>query len=234
MMFAAWSGKTSVRTRQYRMVVGGGLFDLLADPAQTRDLTTERPEVAKRLTEAAGAWQREVTGGRKPAQGRAVDPRPIPVGFTEFPITRLPARDGEPGGGVTRSASAPNSSYFVNWTNTAGRVVWNLDVRCSGDYEVVIDYTCPDADAGATIEVAFNGSRLTGKVAPGWDPPLYTNQDTIPRPAGESRMKEFRPLRLGVIRLEKGLGPMTLKALEVPGKSVMDVRSVTLTLLNGG
>lgn len=233
MIFATWSGKTSVRTRQYRMVVGGGLFDLPADPAQTRDLTTERPGIAKRLSEAAGAWHRDVTGGGKPAPGKAVDPRPIPAGFPEFPITRLPARDGEPQGGVARSASAPNSSYFVAWTNTAGRMVWNLDVRRSGDYEVVIDYTCPMADAGSTIEVAFNGSRLTGKVGPGWDPPLYTNQDTIPRPAGESRMKEFRPLRLGVMRLEQGLGPMTLKALEVPGKSVMDVRGVTLTLLSG-
>jgi arylsulfatase A-like enzyme len=235
MIFANWSGKTSVRTRQYRLVAGGGLFDLRADPAQTRDLTTERPEVASRLAEAVAAWRREVSGGgRKPPPGQATDPRPIPVGYPEFPITRLPARDGEPQGGVQRSASAPNSSYFVKWSNTAGRMVWNLDVRTSGEYEVVIDYTCPLADAGATIELAFNDSRLQGKVAPGWDPPLYSNQDTIPRPAGESRMKEFRQLKLGVMRLEKGLGPLTLGALEVPGKSVMEVRSVTLTLLNGG
>jgi hypothetical protein len=181
------------------------------------------------------AWRREVSGGgRKPPAGQATDPRPIPVGYPEFPITRLPSRDGEPQGGVQRSASAPNSSYFVKWSNTAGRMVWNLDVRTSGEYEVVIDYTCPLADAGATIELAFNDSRLQGKVAPGWDPPLYSNQDTIPRPAGESRMKEFRQLKLGVMRLEKGLGPLTLGALEVPGKSVMEVRSVTLTLLNGG
>ena len=62
------------------------------------------------------------------------------------------------------------------------------------DYEVAIDYTCPLPDAGSTVELAFNDSRLTGKVTPGWDPPLYTNQDTLPRPAGESQMKEFRPL----------------------------------------
>jgi hypothetical protein len=72
---------------------------------------------------------------------------------------------------------------------------------------------------------------LAGKVAPGWNPPLNTNQDTLPRPAGESQMKEFRPLSLGQIDLEKGIGPLTLRALEIPGKSVMDVRRVTLTLL---
>jgi hypothetical protein len=43
-------------------------------------------------------------------------------------------------------------------------------------------------------------------------------------------MKEFRPLHLGVIRLEKGRGQLTLRALEIPGASVMDVRQMTLTL----
>ncbi|NJM55607.1 MAG: N-acetylgalactosamine 6-sulfate sulfatase, partial [Verrucomicrobiae bacterium] len=65
---------------------------------------------------------------------------------------------------------------------------------------------------------------------PGWDPPLYTNQDTIERPSGESTMKEFRPLNLGTMRLEKGRGLLTLRATDIPGASVMDVRQVNLTL----
>jgi len=43
-------------------------------------------------------------------------------------------------------------------------------------------------------------------------------------------MKEFHPLNLGTIHLEKGKGPLTLRAVEIPGKSVMDVRAVNLTL----
>jgi hypothetical protein len=110
-------------------------------------------------------------------------------------------------------------------------MVWNLRVQTPGDYHVVIDYTCPLADAGSLIELSFGDSRLTGRVAPGWDPPLYTNQDTLPRPSAESQMKEFRPLDLGTIRLEPGQGELTLRALEIPGRSVMDVRRVTLTLM---
>jgi hypothetical protein len=67
-------------------------------------------------------------------------------------------------------------------------------------------------------------------VNPAWDPPLYTNQDTIPRGHGESQMKEFRTLDLGDIRLEKGAGPIVLRAVKIPGKSVMDLRRLTLTL----
>ena len=43
-------------------------------------------------------------------------------------------------------------------------------------------------------------------------------------------MKEFRPLRLGVMRLPAGRGTLVVRALEIPGRSVMDLRRVTLTL----
>ena len=109
-------------------------------------------------------------------------------------------------------------------------MTWDVEVETSGDYAVEILYTCPEADAGSTVALLFGGRGIEGKVTPGWDPPLYTNQDTIPRPSGESKMKEFRPLNMGKIHLEKGRGVLTLKALEIPGKSVMDVRAVNLTL----
>eukprot|EP01035_Chromulina_nebulosa_P006819 gene6819-9205_t len=43
-------------------------------------------------------------------------------------------------------------------------------------------------------------------------------------------MKEFRLLNLGSVRLEKGRGQLTLRATEITGKTVMDMRQVTLTL----
>jgi len=170
-------------------------------------------------------------GGKKKGAGNAVDPRPIPVGYRQFPITMLPARDGEPRGGVKRSSGAPNCSYFVNWTAKEDSMVWLLDVQTAGRYEATIDYTCKLPDAGSTVELAFQEARLVGKVTPGWDPPLYTNQDTLPRPDGESQMKEFRSLKLGEMKLPAGQGPLTLRALDIPGGSVMDVRRITLTLL---
>ena len=69
-------------------------------------------------------------------------------------------------------------------------------------------------------------------MTPGWDPPLNTNQDTLPRHPAESQMKEFRSLELGTIDLPEGPGELTLKALEIPGGSVMDLRRLTLTLLD--
>jgi hypothetical protein len=53
--------------------------------------------------------------------------------------------------------------------------------------------------------------------------------DRVPR-KGESYVKDFKPLRLGEIQLQPGRGLLTLRALKVPGKQVMDVRLILLTL----
>src|SRR5262249_15268477 len=142
----------------------------------------------------------------------------------------LPARDGVPHGHVRRSAKAPNCSFFTDWTSPDDRITWDLDVATAGRYEVVVYYTCAREDVGSRIEVSFKGSRLAGVVAEAHDPPLRgAEHDRVPR-QGESYVKDFKPLRLGVLSLEPGRGFLTLRALHVPGKHVMDVRGVALTL----
>ncbi|MSU25262.1 MAG: N-acetylgalactosamine 6-sulfate sulfatase [Opitutus sp.] len=254
MIFSHQNGNVSVRTQGYRFDNRGALYDMVADPGQQRDIAGEKPDVAKRLADAVATWRQDVLGSAasdaaadapvaKNAKGKnrakagggaglPPDNRPFTVGYAEFPWTPLPARDGVPHGGVKRSASAPNSSYFVNWSSADDSMTWDIAVNTTGSYGVTIEYTCPLPDAGSMIELSFNGASLTGKVTPGWDPPLYTNQDTITRPAGESRMKEFRSLNLTPIRLEKGRGLLTLRAPQIVGKTVMDVRQINLTLLN--
>ena len=226
MIFSNQNGKVSVRTQQFRLDDRGGLFDMIADPAQGKNLAEAQPEVASRLSAAVATWKKDV--GLEPSKKE--DDRPYPVGYIEFPQTILPARDGISTGGVKRSANAPNCSYFVNWKSLEDTMTWDIEVNTTGDYDVTIPYTCPLADAGSTVEMSFKDASVSGAVSPGWDPPLYTNQDTIPRPPAESRMKEFRPLKLGSIHLVKGRGTLTLRATKIPAQSVMDVRAVYLTL----
>ena len=247
MIFSTWAGNVSVRTQTHRLDQAGQLYDMIADPGQTTPVNDKEPALAAKLTEAVSAWRKEMfgtdevaakgagkgkaKGDKKKGGGNAVDPRAFTVGYREFPITMLPARDGEPRGGVQRSGNAPNCSYFINWTSKEDSMVWLIDVHTAGRYEVTADYTCKVPDAGSTIELSFKDSRLTGKVAPGWDPPLYTNQDTLPRASGESKMKDFHALKLGEVSLPAGQGPLTLRATDIPGASVMDVRRLTLTLM---
>jgi arylsulfatase A-like enzyme len=220
MIFSLRNNQASVRTQQYRLDVEGQLFDMDSDPGQDRNIASEKPEVAAKLQKAADGFLKEVLPGVGP------DERPFPVGYAE--LTLLPARDGVPAGGVKRSARPPNSSYFTNWTNTRDEMTWNIEVGQAGEFEASIYYTCPEADKGSTIELSFLGAKVAAKVAEGHDPPLAgAAEDRVER--GESYVKDFRPLSLGRMRLGKGQGKLTLRALDVAGKSVADVRYVALT-----
>lgn len=231
MIFSTWGRNVSVRTQQHRLDNQGQLFDMIADPGQTKAVQAEQKAIADKLTAAASVWRKDMgLDGPRAAPGKSIDPRPIPVGYRKFPRTWLPARDAEPQGEIKRSASAPNSSYLVNWKRKEDSIVWEIDVNTAGKYDVEILYTCPVDAAGSTIELSHLTSKLTGRVTPGWDPPLFTNQDTIPRPPAESKMKEFKSLRLGTIELKPGRGPLTLRATEIPGSEVMHLRAMTLTL----
>ncbi len=230
MIFSAWPQNTSVRTQTHRLDANGRLYDMVNDPGQTKPVNDKEPELSEKLKAAVAAWKKEVFTHPEDA-GHQVDARPLPVGYPEFPYTMLPARDGKPVGGVERSGRAPNCSYFINWKSTKGKMIWNLDVHTAGKYKVTIDYTCPMDDAGSTIQLTFEDAKLEGKVAPGWDPPINSNQDTVPRVPQESQMKEFKTLELGEITLPSVHGDLVLSALEMPGDSVMEVRRVNLELL---
>ena len=239
MIFSHWGGNVSARSQQYRLDNTSALFDMVADPGQQTDIAQQHPELAAKMRQAVTDWRKDVGApaplpakgkGKAKAMTKPDDDRPFPVGYVEFPMTPLPARDGVPHGNIKRSANAPNCSYFVNWTSPDDLMTWDIEVHTAGNYEVSIHYTCPSADAGSTVELSFKDSKATGTVAPAWDPPLLDNQDRVPR-KGESYLKEFRRLNLGVMRLEKGRGPLALRALKVAGKTVMDVRQIQLTLI---
>jgi len=223
MIFSTINSMVSVRTQQYRLDANGLLFDMLADPGQTKEVTEKRPEITRKLRKAVADWRQEMLV-------RKVDERPFPVGFEEFPMTPLPARDGVARGGIRRSAAAPNCSYFTNWKSTKGAITWDIEVNTPGVYGAEIHYTCRAQDVGSIIELGFKDAKAIGKVTPAWDPVLLDTQDRVPR-TGESFMKEFHTLRLKPLTLEKGRGTLTLRALAVPGEQVMDVRGVTLILI---
>lgn len=224
MIFSHWNGKVSVRTGQYRLDAAGKLYDMRTDPGQRRAVNAEHPEVAARLASAVEKWRHELLPGLRE------DRRPFPVGYSEFPTTYLPARDGVPHGNVKRSANAPNCSFFTNWTSVDDRITWDIEVAAPGNYEAVVYYTCPSADVGSRIELGIHQAKWEGQVTVPHDPPLRgAEHDRVDR-GSESFVKDFKPLNLGTKLLPSGRGTLSLRAIHIPGKSVMDVRYVVLTL----
>ena len=225
MIFTHQNGRVSVRTQLYRLDDKGGLYDMTADPGQDHNIAKEKPQVTARLAEAVAKFKQEVLP-------KSPDDRPFTVGYREFPTTPLPARDGVPHGGVERSARAPNCSYFTNWRTADDKITWDVEVATPGRYEAIVYYTCPKDDVGSTVELSFGSSAVRARVAEPHDPPLLGAEHDRCDRGGESFVKEFKPLVLGELALAKGRGELTLRAVEVPGSQVMDVRAVMLRLLD--
>ncbi|MBW3541126.1 MAG: arylsulfatase [Planctomycetes bacterium] len=222
-LFSHWNGRVSVRTQQYRLDDAGRLYDMEADPGQTMDVGAEHPDLRNTLRASVAKWRKDVLAGL----GR--DDRPFTVGYS--PTTFLPARDGVPHGNVQRSARAPNCSYFTNWTSPDDRITWDIKVSEDGRYEAAVYYTCAADDVGSTVELTFGDSRTSAKVTDPHDPPLVGEEHDRVSRGGESYVKDFKPLSLGVLPLKAGRGQLTLQAPKVAGRQVMDVRYVVLTRL---
>jgi len=100
---------------------------------------------------------------------------------------------------------------------------WDVEVLAECEFEVVLYYTCPEEDVGSVFELGFGSSTLTGKITEAHDPPL-TGMENDRDKRIESYVKDFKPLNIGTIHLDKGKGELSLKALEIPGSQVMDFR----------
>lgn len=229
-IIASFRGEVSVRTAAHRLDHQGRLYDMLTDPGQKRDIASEHPETADRLSGIAATWRTEVLEAHPaPAAER------FPVGFPGAPHTELPARDGTAAGGITRSGRAPNCSFFTNWTSTDDSICWLVDVLTPGRYTAELWYTCAESDLGGTIQLSCDpqppGSPESGNVAAviatAWDPPLNTGVDRVDRDS-ESYDKPFKPLTLGDIDLPRGQARLVLRARDIPGANVADVRRLVL------
>lgn len=225
MIFSHWAGKVSVRTPQYRLDPDGRLFDMIADPGQLKDIATSKPQIAANLSNAVDQWKKELLPGLKSEK------QAFPIGWEGLPLTVLPARDGVGHGEVVRSASAPNCSYFRNWTQARDRITWDTEVLQPGRYQVAVLYACPAADLGSEVEFSLLGKTLRATVAVPNDPPLLGAENDRVKRNGESYVKDFQPMDFGVIDLPAGRGRLTLRATQIPGRQVMEVRELHLRRL---
>jgi hypothetical protein len=215
--------QVSVRSQQFRLDPLGALFDMVADPNQTRDVSAQHPAEKERLRNLA----HEFAAGLPSGFGRP-DPRPYTVGYSDF--TPLPARDGTPQGTVRRSGRAPNCSYFTNWTKPEDDVTWDIEVGRPGRYEVEIYYACSAANTGAELECSFGDAKVRAVVDRPNDPPLVGAEfDRVSRANhAESYVKDFQPFSLGTLDLPAARGVLKLKATRIPGDAAPEIRYVNL------
>lgn len=224
-LFATKNNQVSARTQRFRLDASGQLFDIEADRGQYTDVSKQHPEVAADLKKQARQHAKIMQ-----ADFEKYADRPFNVGYG--PTTTLPARDGIEHGTIERSAKAPNNSFFTHWTHADDSITWNIQVGKSGSYEAIVYYTCASGDKGATVTLTMEGGNsVQAKVVEVFDPPLYDkSKERVPD--SHYFVKDFKPLKLGNLKLEQGTGLLRLGALDIKGQRVIDVHSIELNLID--
>ena len=221
-LLAFWKGKSTLRSKDYRMDAQGRLYDMRNDRAQKKDLSKKLPEIKNSLKQELRQLMSEAAN-----KVSSKDERPFVICHKDFEWTQIPARDGEAHGGIMRSNRYPNCSFFTNWTSLEDSISFNSYVQDQGQYEVSIYYTCPSGDEGGSFRMSFGESFIDGTITEAHDPPLYgMDQDRSKRM--ESYVKDFKALKVGTVNLEQGAQTIKMQALKIPGKQLMDFRLMML------
>jgi arylsulfatase A-like enzyme len=221
-IYAHLDSKTSVRTQQYRAGGhAGGLYDMNEDPGQYKNMGHLLPELNDELQSKIKNWRDNVI----PKQ---IVERNIPVGYTQFPDTYLNAQDGIPSGSIKWSSIHPNASYFINWVNTDDKIYWEVDIKTSGCYDITLMYACKNGDEGSEVEFEYNNKKVSVIIEEAFDSPLKDDADRVKRI--ESYEREFKPLYMGKIYLQKGKGKALISAKTMAGCEICDVRAVKVKL----
>lgn len=223
LIYSFWRDKLSVRNQQFRLGGENQLFDMVNDYGQHMNVADQFPAIYDTLLQAKEYWLATVL-----TELPEKDVRTFPLGHPDYKNTQIPARDGVAHGTIQRSNRWPNSSFFTNWRTMEDKITWDVEVVESGDFEVVLYYTCAPENVGSIFELSFGKNALKSTILEAHTSPLLGEQyDRFPRV--ESFEKDFRPLNMGRIHLDKGVGELTLRALDIKESEVMDFRLMMFT-----
>lgn len=197
------------------------LYDMKNDPGEEKDLASSLPEVVAALSRQYETWVDDIFS-------EGLSRMPLPVGYDEQNPVSLHASQAYFSSPVRyQSGRGFAHDWLTGWTNTQGRVWFDVDVVRSGTYEVAVELGCPEKDAGSVLSVRAGESKAESLVpaapAPDVDLPHRDEFSKL-----NYREREWTLLPVGSIYLEKGAAEISMEALSMPGSHVMDFKRLIL------
>ena len=225
-VYSHWNRNVSLRNQKYMLDQNNELYDLETDPGQNHPITATNDSILAEMMKLKTNWTQSVLSELDRDREEI-----FPVGFKDSKFTLLPARDGVPHGSIKRSSIHPNSSYFTNWTSTQDSVTWDTEVLTSGEYKATVYYAGKESSVGSTLLLRQGKNEVSTSVNEANDSDFVAAEfDRSPR--SESYEKDYKPLEIGTIHLDKGRHPLVMKAPDIKGTEFIEVRLLVLERMN--
>jgi arylsulfatase A len=194
-----------------------------ADPSETRNIATENADIVAQLSAQYDAWFTDISH----------DPQrrlPLPVGYPQHNPVELHAPQAyldKP----LKFASGPGFSndWITGWTDTKGKLWFDLEIATAGSYEIELAFASLPADSGSRLRISVGSESLEMTIPPAPAPEIpLPNRDE----AGMTRYRnrEWGTLKAGALKLPAGPAKITLEPLSMPGAQVMDFKHLKLSL----
>jgi arylsulfatase A-like enzyme len=188
------------------------LFDLKKDVGETRNLSEDKPEVVRALSERLAAWRKEV-------EARMMKPNPdyVPNPQARDGTITLPGRTARVHGLQLRYEPLPHKNTLGFWTREDDWALWEFTVTKPGAFTVEVLQGCGKGQGGSEVELTVAGQKLA-----------FTVEDT-------GHFQNFKARAIGTVTIDKpGRYELTVKPRKKAGIAVMDLRSLTLKPREGG
>lgn len=180
------------------------LYDLAADPGEERNVSKQHPEVVSRLRAEFLRWFNDVTDGVE------YKPVPIPIGHATEPLVEIqPSWATWQGDNIEYVFRGYDWDTIEGWREPGEHAQWQLDVRRSGTYEVLLSYGRSAGDGG-TLRLTAGDQSLD------CDPPPTPTADV------------FRRVRVGKVHLREGAAVLSAEVVDCEGDELMRLNRIFL------
>lgn len=184
------------------------LYDVRTDVGESRNLSAEKPDLAKELAAKLQVW-RTAVGAKMPEPNPAYVPNPQATDGT----IALAAKAAEVHGLQLRYEPLPHKNTLGFWTRGEDFATWEFTVTKPGRFAVEVLQGCGKGQGGSEVEVSVGEQRLR-----------FTVEDT-------GHFQNFKARDIGAMTLENpGRYTLTVKPVRKAADAVMDLRAVTLKL----
>ena len=182
------------------------LFNLKADPGETKNLVADKPLIADNLAARLADWRKRV-GAKMPTPNPDYRPNPQADDGT----VTLHARTATLHGVQLRYEPLPHKDTLGFWTRAEDYATFDFELAKPGAFAVEVLQGCGKGSGGSEVEVSVDEAKLT-----------FTVKDT-------GGFQAFEAREIGTITIDKpGRHTLTVKPLKKPGAAVMDLRQVVL------